>query len=179
MKCRTAARSLVGIAGFLALIGFLAYSDSMLREVIFDQCPVDVRWEYAVPGDGRYSITYYQRDCSIIPYEEGVFAEKSRFPWPWPEREYIFLFPREAYHMNIIPTGPNSVAISAEQVDAVFSAETSWGTLKIDYNIGKIYNPRPNDPVTTGAAWSERQNALVEQARSQGIRTSIKVIPPK
>jgi hypothetical protein len=170
-------RAVIGIlvvfVGFVGLIGVFIYSDPMARELILNICDGERQWEQRVPGDGGYSLTYFQRDCGVViaqPYEEGVFAERSRFPWPWPERRFIFSYPQDASRMNIIPTGPNSVTISAEHVDAVFLAETQWGALKIDYNIGTIQAPRPTDPVVTGFAWAEREAALVERARSQKIR---------
>ena len=173
MKRRTVIRVLVGFAGFIAVGGVLVRSDPLLRTIIFDDCPLDQHWEYAVPGDGRYSLTYYQRDCGfiVVPYQEGVFAERSRFPWPWPEREYIFLYPSDAYNVNIIPIGPNSVTISVEEVDAVFHAETSWGTLKIDYNIGNIRNRQPTDPPTAGLSWAEKHRLLQDRARELGTQS--------
>jgi hypothetical protein len=155
---------------------------ALRMELIYPWCSVDSRWDFVVPGDGGYSVSFYIRDCGFIgsTAEEGVFAERSRFPWPWPERKYIFWYrtPQTySYAAHLIPTGPNSVTLSAEELSAVLLAETNWGALKIDYNIGSIEHPGQTDPKTVGTAWAERENALAENARRQGIRTSIKVIP--
>jgi hypothetical protein len=158
---------LVGLV--LVLINF-PFVHSPWVSMLLEPCPVDERWDFRVPGDGRYMVYYHVEDCGA--FLEGVFAERSRFPWPWPDEKSIFLYqPSVPYRsIDVIPTGPNSVTISARELIQVFQAETSWGTLKIDYNIGTINEPRPTDPVVTGAAWAEKQQRLEQHARSQGIQ---------
>jgi hypothetical protein len=174
MKRRTVIGILVGFASFATLGGLLTLSDPLLRMMVLGQCPLDERWEYALPGSGGYTVTYFERNCALYgsAYEEGVFAERSRFPWPWPERKYVFSYePKNNYSgrtIQIVPTGPSSVTLSAENVREAYLAETNWGTLNIDYNIGSIDNPRPTDPPTVGASWAERQKLLQNRARELG-----------
>lgn len=172
---------MVSFVGFVAFGGFFVLSHPILKQIVFPQCSPDERSDYAVPGDRGYTVSYYLKDCGIIgsAWVEGLYAERSRFPWPWPERNYIFRYKPYGYFgsINVIPTGPNTVTVSTEHLSEVFWAETNWGMLKIDYNIGSIEYPRPTDPVTVGEAWAEREKALVEHARRHGIRTSVNPAP--
>jgi hypothetical protein len=171
MKRRTVTYMLAGLAGIIVVGGALVRFESYLTAVIVYWCPVDERWDYVVPGNGGYTMSHFLRSCPFNPFEAGVSAERSRFPWQRPERELVFHYP-DGGSLDIISTGNNTVTISIESVSEVFRAKTSWGTLRIDYNIGSIDNPRPGDPKTVGEAWADREKALVESARQHGIRTS-------
>ena len=149
--------------------------------IAMGQCDVQVFSKIERPGG--YTISSVVQDCAFIGSNpaEGILAERSRFAWPWPATKEIFFYqPKQQIYsdaVQIYPTGPNTVTVSIKELMHVYLAETNWETLKIEYNIGHIHNPRPTDPITTGEAWAERENALVEHARRQGIRTSVNPAP--
>jgi hypothetical protein len=161
---------------FILLIHPFLLHPSALMPLFSVRCDVSEPRNYAVPGGGGYTLryaVYYQEDCPELGSTSGggVWARKSQFPWPWPETKYIFSYAsRDSRAIDIIPTGPDRVTLSARNLTIVTAAETEWGTLKIDYNIGTINEPRPTDPVVTGAAWADKQQRLEQYARSQGIR---------
>jgi hypothetical protein len=147
--------------------------------MVFEPCVPDERSTFTIPGDGGFTVSYYLQNCAIIggALEEGVYAERPHVLWPWRERKYIFQHPVNAYIVNVVPTGQNTVTLSTEGLSKVFLAEKNWGTLKINYNIGSIDEPRPADPATTGSAWAENQRRLEQHARSQGTRLIRELFP--
>jgi hypothetical protein len=161
---------LASIVSFIAFTGFFLFSP-ILQAFMFHRCIPNERWDFAVPGDGGYTVSHYMRDCAFIGSapEEGIFAERARFLWP--ETKTLFEYEPTDYPgtVYVIPTGPNTVTVSVKELVQVFLAETRWGTLKVDYNIGSIRNPRSTDPVTTGDTWAEREQVLLQGARGSRI----------
>ena len=169
-----------GVALFLMVSPISFGALSVIGMALVLQCDVQVFSKIERPP--VYTISSVVQDCAVIGSNaaEGILAERSRFAWPWPATKEIFFYqPKQIYSnaVHIYPTGPNTVTVSIKELMQVYLAETNWETLKIEYNIGHIHNPRPTDPITTGEVWAERENALAERARELGIRTSVKPAP--
>jgi hypothetical protein len=176
MKRLTVIRIVSSTTATLAILVVLLFSLPLeIVQLVFpERCDLTERRAYDLPGNGGYSIEYllyYDYDCVMeIDFAEYVMGVRSRSPWPWPETTHIFLYDAPKDHaVNIIPSGPNTVTLSAQDLTKVIVAETQWGALKIEYNIRSIKNPQPTDPVTTGDGWAEKEQRLEQRARSQGI----------